>query len=326
MFKTYSKIVVFALFLIGFFVFIGEALTRISGQRAAPASAVGVNPEAGEAIFWGKGKCGTCHRIGNQGSAVRCPDLGNMGTRAHERAAERAAQNGKKLSATEYLIESIAEPSAYVVANYKNEMPRVYEPPIALKPEEIQASISYLQSLGGEVDVSVIKLPDKILRASAEPATPWEPYLVGDVEEGEYIFFDPESVAGCGQCHAVVDSIGTARGGQVGPELSHIAGTRTPQFIVTSILDPSAEIASGFEQVLIITNAGVYLDGIPVREDENSITIKKRQDGEIVEVTIAKSEIKTLAPQSTSMMPGNLAHLLTMQQFHDILAYLMTLK
>lgn len=325
MLKIQLKVVAFALLLIGFFVLIGEILTDISGLKGTESSAVGVNPAAGEAVFWGRGKCGTCHRVGSQGSAVRGPDLDNIGLRARERAVERAVQKGEKVSATEYLIESIAEPSAYVVANYKNEMPRVYEPPIALKPEEIRATISYLQTLGGEVDPSAINLPEEILRSPAAPSQLWQPYLAGDPVEGEALFFDPQGIA-CGQCHAVVDSTNRVRGGQVGPELSHLAGTRTSQFIVRSILDPDADIASGFEQVLVIMNTGDQLDGIPLREDAASITVKKRQGNEFVEVSLAKSAIAELVPRTTSMMPGNFSELLTVQQFHDLLAYLLTLK
>lgn len=324
MLKTQLKVITFALLLIGFFVLIGEVLTDISGLKG-PVSAVGVNPEAGEAVFWGRGKCGTCHRIGRQGSAVRGPDLDNIGLRARERAAERAAQKGEKISATEYLIEAIAYPAAYVVANYKNEMPRVYEPPIALKPEEIRATVSYLQSLGGAVELSAIELPDEILRSPAGPSQSWQPYMGGDPEAGEALFFDPQGIA-CGQCHVVVDSTDRVRGRQVGPELSHIAGTRTPQFITKSILDPDADIASGFEQVLVIMNSGDQLDGIPLSEDATSITVKKRQGNEFVEVSLAKSAIAELVPRTTSMMPGNFSELLTVQQFHDLLAYLLTLR
>ena len=230
------------------------------------------------------------------------------------------------MSATDYLVESIAEPSAYVVENYKNEMPRVYQPPISLSPEEIQATISYLQSLGGEVDVGAIKLPDKIRQAESTAEEPWKPYMTGDPDMGAYYFFDPEGPAACYQCHMIVDSTGTARGGQVGPELSHVGGTRTPQFIVTSILDPSAEIASGYEQVLIVTKEGEYVDGIPVKQDEKSITLKRKTGNEIIVTEYAKENIEEIIVQDVSMMPENFGDLLTVQQFHDILAFLMTLK
>jgi putative heme-binding domain-containing protein len=320
--KTYLKIIIFTFVLIGFFIYIGEALTRISGGGAVSERAAGVNPEAGEAIFWGNGRCSTCHSVGSQGSAVRGPNLENLVIIAEERIAEKASG----MTSTDYLIESIANPGAYVTENFKNEMPLVFKPPIQLNPEEIRAVISYMQTLGGEVDIKSIKLPDEILKASAEPIEPWKPYLSGDFEAGEYVFFEEESNAACSKCHIVVDSNGIARGSKTGPELTGLASIRTPQFIIDSILDPNIEIASGYEQVLIITKDGQYLDGIPIREDSESIVITRQEGDQVVEITIAKDQIETQALQTTSMMPGNYSEILTIQEFHDIMAYLMTLK
>ncbi|MFQ5631146.1 MAG: c-type cytochrome, partial [bacterium] len=144
--------------IVGGFIYVCVVITRISGAGGAAGAAIaGVNPEAGEAIFWGKGKCHTCHSIGGRGSGIRCPNLGDsefgsvIGIRAEERALKRAAQGAAMSSATDYLVESLAEPGAHVVEGFKNEMPYVYLPPIALNPDEVKAVISYLQSQGGEV-------------------------------------------------------------------------------------------------------------------------------------------------------------------------------
>jgi putative heme-binding domain-containing protein len=316
--RTYRNIVIFGLAVIIFFVYVCDALTRISGLGGAVGVVKGVNPEAGKSIFWGKGKCHTCHSIGSQGSAIRCPNLEGMVAIAGERVAERKSQGVAMASVTDYFVETIADPGAYVVEGYKNEMPLVYKPPIALKPDEIKAVITYLQSLGGEVDPSAIKLPPQIKEAKAEEVTAWEPYMKGDPEAGEYLFFDEEGNAACGKCHKIGD-----KGGEVGPELTSIAGTRTPQFIVKSIMEPSAEIASGFEPYLVATKDGRYISGVKKGEDETSITLGD-QEGKLH--PIPKSEIARMAQQKVSIMPGNLAEILTLEEFHHILAYLMTLE
>ncbi len=239
---------------------------------------------------------------------------------------ERAVEKGSDLTPTDYMIESISDPGAFVVENYKNEMPLVFKPPIALAPDEIKAVISYLQTLGGEVDIASIKLPDVILKASAEPSEPWKPYVSGDPESGEYIFFDSESNAACSKCHYAIDNTGETRGSNTGPDLTGLASIRTAQFIIDSILDPNLEIASGYEQVLIITKDGQYIDGIPNREDETAIVLTRQENDEVVELSIDKDQIETKAVLTTSMMPGNFTEILTIQEFHDIMAYLMTLK
>lgn len=323
--KTYGRVVIFTLVLVGIFLYIGEALTRISGIKGGTVTVKGVNPEAGEAIFWGKGKCHTCHSIGSRGSAIRCPNQGDssvgppIGARAALRAQERAAQGKAGMTATDYLVESLANPGAYIVKGFKNEMPLVYQPPISLTPDEIKAVISYLQSQGGEVDIAAIKLPAAVKAASAGEATaPWKPYLAGDRQEGERLFYDLESNAGCAKCHTV-----NGKGGKVGPELTSVSGTRTPPFIVQSILDPSAEIASGFEPMLVITKDGRYISGVLQKEDPTAIVLA---DSNANVITIPQADVGQKAPQKTSIMPGNFAEILTTKELHDILAYLMTLK
>ena len=104
------------------------------GRREEGCNCVEISPEGGEAIYWGKGRCFTCHSIGDNGSAVRCPNHGvwgdkfplAMGARAVERAKEREKETGLPYTATDYLVESLANPGAYVVDGFKNEMAVVF--------------------------------------------------------------------------------------------------------------------------------------------------------------------------------------------------------
>ena len=178
-----NKVFIFLLLTLATYMWIGFSITELTGTKAATSRVVELTPEGGEAIFWGKGRCYTCHSLGGQGSAVRCPNLGQfgekfllpIGERAVERAKERSQQTGRHYSATDYLIESVAKPDAYSVEGYKNEMAIVYAPPISLSLKEIQAVLVYLQSQGGELGVEAIGTPgelgqeyyDRILAASA---------------------------------------------------------------------------------------------------------------------------------------------------------------
>ena len=310
---------------------VGEMITRVSGEGgrrpAVTVTAGNITPGAGEALFWGKGKCSTCHAVCTRGNAVRGPNQGEggplgrpIGTRAEERARERTKATGKPYQATDYLVESVTDPGAYVVQGYKNEMPNPFEPPIRLSADEGRAVIAYLQSLGGKVDVAAIKLPAGLeaKAAAAGATTEWKPYLAGDPKKGEALFFDVDSAAGCGKCHRVGD-----RGGDVGPELTTVAGTRDPRFIVESVLDPSKVIASGYETVLIITQKDQYVTGIVKTEDAASVEVADSQ-GKLQKV--AKSDIKQRAPQTVSMMPGNFKEILTVEEFHDVLAYVLSLQ
>lgn len=310
----FLKVSLFTILVVSSFVIVSHSLTKLTGEKGISSIKIGVNPEAGKDIFWGKGKCGTCHSIGGEGSAIRCPNLANIGMKASERKPG--------MSVTQYLVESIATPGAYVVQGYKNEMPVVYEPPILLKPDEIKAVITFLQNQGGEVDIAGIKLPKEILEAQTKRITDvWKPYISGDIAEGERLFFDAKSKAGCTKCHTV-----KGKGGSVGPDLTTIAGTRRPEFIIDSILNPNLEIASGFEQYLVVTHDGQYLTGIIKREDDTMLEMVVDEEGKPVNKVIQKSEIEAKEAQKTSMMPGNFSQLLTIKEFHDILGYLIELK
>lgn len=327
--RPFLGVAVFTVAVVLAIVLVGELITRVSGEGGRRAAAVvtagNITPEAGESVFWGKGKCSTCHAIGSRGNAIRGPNQGApgplgmpIGARAEERARERATATGRPYTPTDYLVESLLDPGAHVVQGFKNEMPNPMRPPIRLSADEARAVIAYLQSLGGKVDVAAIKLPAALTAKAAAPVEEWSPYMQGDPKKGEKLFFDPDSSAACGTCHRV-----GARGGDVGPELTAIAGTRDPKFIIESILDPSKEIASGYEPILIITRTDQYVTGIIKKEDAATIEVADSQ-GKIQRVP--KADIKQRAPQKTSLMPGNFKEILTVEELHDLLAFLLTLK
>jgi mono/diheme cytochrome c family protein len=144
------------------FIGAGHLLTR---RPDADEGGIEVSAQTGKRLFWTRGRCSTCHRVGELGSNPRGPDLGEgeqgraIGARSEARARERFQQTGRPFSATDYLVESLLEPGAYVVSGYKNEMPPPHQPPVGLGPDEIRALVAYLQSLGGRVDLTAIRLP-----------------------------------------------------------------------------------------------------------------------------------------------------------------------
>ena len=329
--RPFLGVAVFTLAVVLAVVAAGELITRVSGEggrrTAVVVTAGNITPEAGETVFWGKGKCSTCHAVGSRGNSIRGPNQGPpgplglpIGARAEERARERARTTGKPYTATDYLVESLTDPGAYVVQGFKNEMPDPIRPPIRLTPDEARAVIAYLQSLGGTVDPAAVKLPAGLLASAraAPAAEEWSPYIPGDARKGEELFFDPKGNAACAKCHTV-----KGKGGDVGPELTQVAGTRDPRFIVEAILEPSKVIASGYEPVLIVTRRGQYLTGVIKREDAATIEVADSQ-GE--RRRVPKGEIQQRSPQTTSLMPGNFKEILTVEELHDLLAFLLTLR
>ncbi|MFQ5559977.1 MAG: c-type cytochrome, partial [Nitrospinota bacterium] len=163
--------------------------------------------EAGEKIFFGKGKCSSCHSIG-PGVKSRCPDI--------LKASREAGTRKSSLTARQYLIESVYKPSAYVVKGYTAIMPEVWKPPIGLTPVEIEMVIAYIQSLsGGDVDVSPIIAPVDLGKASfvqsGKALT-----VTGNLRKGKRVF---ESGKGkCLACHKVFGKGGEGEEGSIGPD------------------------------------------------------------------------------------------------------------
>ncbi len=319
--KSFGFLTIFIIVLCGGFIYLGSMITKLSGEKAGLAVATDVSPEGGETIFWGKGQCHTCHSIGKKGSGIRGPNLGGVGDRANERAKERIAQGEAGMTATGYLIESLATPNAYVVKGFKGEMPFVYKAPIGLSPDEVKAVVSYLQTQDGELNIAEIVLPAVIMDSAAsgdgEAVVGFKPYVEGEAAVGEALFFDIAGEVACAKCHTV-----KGKGGTVGPDLSTVAATRSPEYIVESILDPSAVIASGFEPVKVKTKKGKIITGI-LKEDNDEHVLVMDSAGNITE--IPKAKVKKLKQLKTSVMPP-FGNVIKMEDFHNLLAYLLTLK
>jgi len=323
--SSFVKAVVFTLMVCGAYIYVAYVVTEISGGAKTAATAVkGINPAAGKALFWSKGKCWTCHSVGKRGSAIRGPNQGNVGFRAIARAKERTAQTGKPYTPADYLMESHFNPGAYVVKGYKNEMPTVWKPPIGLKPEEILAIDTYFQSLGGTVDVAALKSSrfyaalKRAVGKQKNTVSSWRPYFPGDPKKGKALFFDTHGKVVCIKCHTV-----GKQGGHVGPELTHVAATRDARFITESILEPSKVIASGFESYLVVTKHMQFIAGMKRKETLDFVEIIDKQ-GTLHH--IAKSDIRRMAAQKTSTMPGNFRDVLTVDEFQNILAFVLTLS
>jgi putative heme-binding domain-containing protein len=170
----------------------------------------------------------------------------------------------------------------------------------ALKVDQVRKLIAYIRSLA---------------RSPAE--TVWKPYLTGNPQVGRILFFDPQSKVQCAKCH----SIGS-EGGRIGPALDRIASRRAPEFVMESILEPSREIAPEYEAIAVATKEGRVLVGLRINETNFSIQLTE-ENGRFH--SLLKRDLDEFKVLGTSLMPGNIAELLTVKELHDLFGYLMTL-
>lgn len=223
------KVSLFALAVMGAYTYYANSIPQIQSKPPEDLSLEEgkVTPEqlvkAGEEIYKGKGTCEVCHRIGQKGT--RAPDLAGMGV--------LAAKRKPGMSATAYMIESLLDPGAYVVAGYPPIMPKVDKPPIGLNRSEVWALTAFLESLGGTVKVKLDDIPKTAgAPAGGEAAPAAALKLPGDPVAGKAVYMGK---GGCFTCHKA----GEIPGSPVGPDLSQIAKIQTPEYIMAKILDPA---------------------------------------------------------------------------------------
>ena len=244
--NPFLKIVIFVLIIVGLFVYIGNLVPQVSTEQAGSNKldygkmSQDEFVRAGEKIVMGKGTCYICHTIENH-VGTRAPDLNNVGARIEERARE-PENRGRLKSGVDYLVESLHEPTAYVVKGYSPIMPKIFKPPIALSQMEIKAVIAFLQSRGGKATVTPQTVLDtsrwaaEIARAEKGEAEE----VKGNPKLGADLFFNQ---AKCVACHKV-----NGTGGILGPDLTSIGAINTQEYLRESIVDPNKVIVKGYEK------------------------------------------------------------------------------
>jgi mono/diheme cytochrome c family protein len=142
------------------------------------------------------------------------------------------------MKAAPYLVESLLNPVAFIVEGFPPIMPNVSKPPIGLNRSEVWATVAYLQSLGGSVDAKFDDVPQIAAAQAGAAAASIE--LPGDPKAGQAVF---TGKGACIACHKA----GAIGASPVGPDLSNIAGSQTPEYIMGKILDPASKgTVSGF--------------------------------------------------------------------------------
>lgn len=136
------------------------------------------------------------------------------------------------------------------------------------------------------------------------------------IERGRELFLSAHG-ATCATCHQM-EGIGNA----FAPDLSDIGTRADANFIIRSILEPSAEITEGFAMQIVKTKDGSSIGGILLEESGRALTF-----GQIggSQETVLRSNISSRETAEISAMPP-LGALLAPQQIADITKYLISAK
>jgi quinoprotein glucose dehydrogenase len=156
--------------------------------------------------------------------------------------------------------------------------------------------------------------------AARRPSDPLAAYretlLGGDATAGRDIFLNKTEVA-CLRCHKV-----QGQGGEVGPDLTGIGTKQTREYLLESLVDPSRQIAKGFETVVLALRNGTFVSGVLKTETADEIRLITPEAQILV---VPKKEVED-RKTGKSAMPEDLIKHLTKSELRDLVEFLAGLK
>jgi len=147
---------------------------------------------------------------------------------------------------------------------------------------------------------------------------------VGDAKHGKELFYGDANCSGCHMVHG--------KGGRLGPNLTSVAGIRSPEYIMDSVRNPSRRIAQGlleatkefpqeYETVTVVTADGKEIKGVALNYDTFSVQL---MDASEKLYTFEKDKLRSFTVTRNSMMPAYDISVLSDKDLQDIVAYLVS--
>lgn len=137
----------------------------------------------------------------------------------------------------------------------------------------------------------------------------------GNIETGRKIF---HGGGNCVQCHKA----GDRPGGEAGPNLNGIGTRQNGQYILESIVQPSAKLTPGYSPIAITMNDGSLVSGMLMRETDTEVVVQNIETKQAI--VCKKADIKTLPPAMSTMPP--MGAVLSKSDIRDLVAFLQSLK
>lgn len=157
---------------------------------------------------------------------------------------------------------------------------------------------------------------------SAEVKAPAQP--AGNAGLGKELF---NGAAGCSRCHMM-----EGKGGRLGPDLTSVGASRSTEYLVESLRNPSRRLAQGileatkefpqeYVSVSVVTADGTRLTGVVLNEDQFTLQmLDTREQLHLFE----KDKLRSLEKRRESAMPVYDEKALSDKDVQDLIAYLQT--
>lgn len=131
--------------------------------------------------------------------------------------------------------------------------------------------------------------------------------LEGNADRGRELFSEH-----CAVCHL------PSGGQRIGPNLAGVSSNTRAQ-LLQSIANPGAVIEPRYRNYIVATHDGRLYDGIIVSESPGTVTVRNVAGHD--EILLLK-DIETMRPSRLSLMPQDLADILSPQDLADLIAFL----
>ena len=156
------------------------------------------------------------------------------------------------------------------------------------------------------------------LAQDPDPLAPFRVCLEGGNARRAFRTIQGNPVVQCIRCHRIGDS----GAGDAGPNLAGIGARATREYLLESLIKPSARIAPGFEIVSVTRKNGESVVGTVLHRDAQGVQLKT---GDSDTVTIPAADIQQVE-SAPSGMPEVVALVLTKAEIRDLVEFLSTLK
>lgn len=285
----------------------------------------------GESVY--HATCHSCHKQNGQGQVNQAPPL--VGSEW---------VNGDPTTLARIVLHGLGGPIQVRGGDWDLLMPGLGHSPF-LNDDRLAAVLTYVRrawgNTGDPVDshfvasvrrahldrtdmwtVESLQNPEAELATNAQksqdPMIKYRPAVSGgNAKRGEGLFHAATRIR-CHACHQVAHM----GGGFVGPNLTEIGDRSTREYLLESLIDPSAIIAEGYKTLGIATRDGELHSGILISDDDNGVTLGLPLGGTL---TIVNDDVEHRITSTVSSMPP-VGDIYSVEEIADLIAYLAGLK
>ena len=155
-------------------------------------------------------------------------------------------------------------------------------------------------------------LPQKQEQLSRYKALLTPEYVkIADLRNGRLVFSKT-----CQQCHVLF-----GEGNKIGPDLTG-SNRANLDYILSNILDPSAEIGQDYRMSVVATNAGRVITGIIVERTPARLIVQTATERAL----LSPDDAESVKDSDVSMMPEGQLEKMTNEHIRDLIAYLAAQK